>query len=403
MVNYCHASLQIKLAALERPCPLFGGERPLTVRHLVFLLTQDRGGPVDLTVALARELADRDDGPHVTVVAPTPVSSAGNISDLIIPLHIRSMRDLDTARRVADVLKDLNADVVHAQDRRAGLLCAAARPTAAVVGTYHGLPEDVEYSWVAGSTSSRQIPSLRSRAVLIADAIVARRLSFTVTPSAYMAAFLRERLRVPSNRVGQLPNGVVMPHARRLPATLSTFVYVGQLGPVKAVGTLLEALALLRRELPRVHLNIVGDGPLREALEARAQQPDLLGSVTFLGYRTDVSVQLAKAQGFVLPSVNENQPLALLEAMGAGLACVATEVGGIPELLGDAGLLVPPGDSKALASALRLLATKSELGSELGSRAASRARATYSIEHCADRHLQLYNEMVASKRPPSDR
>jgi len=373
----------------------------VSVRHVAFVLTQDRGGPVDLTVALARELADRDGGPRVSVIGPPPLTSAGDISDLLIPVHVRKVSDLAAGRRVAGVLRWLSADVVHAQDRRAGLMCSLARPPASLIGTYHGLPEDIEYAWVRDRASAPSAPRLRSRAVLAADAAVARRLPVTVTPSAYMARFLREGLRVPPERLRVIFNGAPLPQVRPLPTVVRTMTYVGQLGPVKSVGTLLEALALLRPELPDLHLRIVGDGPLRAELEARADRPDLAGGVSFVGYRTDVPAQLALADAFVLPSVNENQPLALLEAMGAGLACVASHVGGIPEVLADTGLLVPPGDAPALARALRRLAMERGLAADLGNRAAERARDRYSIARCADSHLELYGELVATGRSPS--
>jgi glycosyltransferase involved in cell wall biosynthesis len=216
-----------------------------------------------------------------------------------------------------------------------------------------------------------------------------------------MARFLREGLRVPPERLRVIFNGAPLPQVRPLPTVVRTMTYVGQLGPVKSVGTLLEALALLRPELPDLHLRIVGDGPLRAELEARADRPDLAGGVSFVGYRTDVPAQLALADAFVLPSVNENQPLALLEAMGAGLACVASHVGGIPEVLADTGLLVPPGDAPALARALRRLAMERGLAADLGNRAAERARDRYSIARCADSHLELYGELVATGRSPS--
>jgi len=361
--------------------------------HVVFVLTQDRGGPVDLTVSLARELADRDDGPRVTVVAPPPLSSAVDVSDLLVPLHVRSKTDAATARRVAATLHRLDPDVVHAQDRRAGLVVALARPVASRVTTYHGLPEDTENSWVLEPSTATQAPSYRSRAVMLADAVLARVVPVTVTPSEYMATFLRDHLRVPADRVHVVPNGARLPPARPPLGPVRTLTYVGQLGPVKSVGTLLEALARVRTDFPWLRLRVVGDGALRQRLEERASRDDLCGSVEFLGYRTDVGAQLAMADAFILPSVNENQPMALLEAMGAGLACVASGVGSIPEVLSDVGLVVPPGDVSALAAALARLAGRHSPAPHLGAAAAQRAREFYSIGRCADSHLALYDAL----------
>jgi glycosyltransferase involved in cell wall biosynthesis len=137
-----------------------------------------------------------------------------------------------------------------------------------------------------------------------------------------------------------------------------TLVSVGRLVKEKGYGFLLEALALARREMPDLHLWLVGDGPERSALEQRVRSLGLESAVCFLGTRSNVGYWLQHADLFVLSSVSEGLPISLLEALAMGRAVVGTAVGGIPEAveIARAGLIVPSRDPQALAQAiLRLL------------------------------------------------
>jgi len=363
---------------------------------IAYVLTQDRAGPVDLTVALARELDGRGTA-HVLVLGPPPVTSAGPLGELHTDLRITSKRDLAGRRRLRDVLTRVRPDLVHAQDRRAALAVASLRPGMPVVATFHGVPEDVPGSWAAGEPGASRPPA-RDLAVLAADAVVARRVAMTLAPSQAIADVLTSRLRVPADKVRVLANGVPLTPAHDLPERVRSLLFVGALVPRKGADVLLEAFARVARERPDATLRIVGDGSERAALERRALSPDLTGRVEFAGYRTDVPVELAAADVFVLPSHNENQPLALLEAMGAGLACVATRVGGNADVLPpDAGSLVPAGDAAALAAALVRLLDEPGTAAAQGRRAAELARARYGIGRCADEHQELYLELLARR------
>jgi len=137
-------------------------------------------------------------------------------------------------------------------------------------------------------------------------------------------------------------------------------IFVGRLTRQKHVGDLLEALALLARRGQRLELTVVGDGSERAALERRAAESDLAGTVTFVGAVPPDAVarHLALKRLFVLPSVDEGLGLVVAEALVAGVPVVATRSGGIPDLMTDreAGELVPPGDPAALADAMSRVA-----------------------------------------------
>jgi glycosyltransferase involved in cell wall biosynthesis len=132
-------------------------------------------------------------------------------------------------------------------------------------------------------------------------------------------------------------------------------LFVGSLIERKGVRVLLEAAAQVFQQLPTYRLAIVGEGPLRAAVEQQAQASGIASQVEFVGPQTqaEVSGWMRRARLFVLPSLEEAFGVVLLEAMASGTPCVATQVGGIPELvMPGTGILVPPGDAPALAAAM---------------------------------------------------
>src|SRR5262249_21933640 len=128
---------------------------------------------------------------------------------------------------------------------------------------------------------------------------------------------------------------------------------VGRLDAQKGHSVLIEAMSLLKGRT-RARLAIIGDGPRRQALEALVRKLELEKHVWVPGGRDDVVSWLSAFELFVLPSLWEGLPNALLEAMAFGLSVIASEVDGVPEAVthGETGLLVPPNDPGALAAAL---------------------------------------------------
>jgi glycosyltransferase involved in cell wall biosynthesis len=145
----------------------------------------------------------------------------------------------------------------------------------------------------------------------------------------------------------------------------------GRLSAQKAHGLLLDASVRLAPRHPAPLVLIAGDGPLRDGLALQIEHGDL--PVRLLGRRDDVGDLMAAADVFVLPSLWEGQPLVLQEALRAGLPIVATDVGGVASLLGGAGVLIPPGDPDALASAVARILDDAEHARRLAAAAKSRA------------------------------
>ncbi len=155
-----------------------------------------------------------------------------------------------------------------------------------------------------------------------------------------------------------------------------TLLNVGRLHPQKGQDTLIEAFALLAPAHPGLRLVVAGTGESRASLEALAEARGILSRVTFAGAVADIDALYREAGVFVLPSRHEGTPNALVEAMGHGLPCVASDASpGIRAALSDGveGLLVPPDDPAALAEALGRLLASAELRVRLGSAAHARA------------------------------
>jgi len=119
-----------------------------------------------------------------------------------------------------------------------------------------------------------------------------------------------------------------------------------------------------------VRLVLAGDGPLREMLEALGRQTGGADFVHFVGFHHDVQPVLDALDVFVLPSLSEALPYALMEAMAGGLPCVASDVGGVPEIVaaGETGFLAAPADAPSLAGALSPLLRSKELARQNGAR-----------------------------------
>jgi len=210
------------------------------------------------------------------------------------------------------------------------------------------------------------VDSLVNRSVRAQHRFFSTAVDRYVTVSRAVAARMREVFHVPAARIDVVHNGV---DAGRFdvatdPALRRTLcadpgrpivMTLARLSVQKGHDTLLDAAS----RVPGAVFVLVGDGPLRGSLERQARERNVADRVLFLGHRGDVAELLACCDLFVLPSLFEGLPLAVLEAMAAGKPVIASGIGGTDEALvhGESGLLVPPADPVALASAIRSLLT----------------------------------------------
>jgi len=213
------------------------------------------------------------------------------------------------------------------------------------------------------------------------------------------AAYVRDTLGLEDDRVLVMRNAVPGPQAlpaRRAEGTLR-ILFLGQLGPRKGAGDLIDALARPDVAALPWEATMAGDGDV-EVYRARATEHALAERIHFTGWVDEPEVQrlLARADVMVLPSYAEGLPLSVLEALAHGLAVIATPVGAIPEVIedGTSGLLVAPGEVEALAGALEHVVRDQDLRARL----AMNGRARWEREHAVPvyaRHMAaLYDEVA---------
>ena len=173
-------------------------------------------------------------------------------------------------------------------------------------------------------------------------------------------------------------------------------VCVARFAPQKNHAMLLKAFSLGPAGNPNAHLVLVGEGPLRGRLEARAEDLGLARRVHFLGVRTDIPDVLSAMDVFVLSSDWEGNPLSVMEAMASGLPIISTAVGGVPELFenGREGFLVPRGDVEGLSDRMTLLLRGQQMRRSMGIAAAQRARENFDVSRMIRDYEQLYENLI---------
>jgi len=164
----------------------------------------------------------------------------------------------------------------------------------------------------------------------------------------------------------------------------------GRLEAIKDYPNLLSALAIVKDKI-KFKCLIAGDGTQRENLEHLSKELGIYDRIIFLGIRHDIAELLNSADLFVLSSKSEGLPLAVTEAMACGSIVVATDCGGVSELLGDAGYLIPPRDSKALANAMiNALTIDSRTRELISKKARQRIEDNYDFPIMLNRYMELY-------------
>lgn len=174
---------------------------------------------------------------------------------------------------------------------------------------------------------------------------------------------------------------------------------VAQLIERKGHATLLDALPAIRQAHPRVRALLLGQGPLRHELQRRLAAASLDGTVVLAGFRADVGRILPNLDLLVHPATREGLGIAVLQAARAGVAIVASDAGGLPEIVADGktGLLVPPGDAAALAEAVSRLLADAGLRARYGAAGARRVAADFAPRHMVAGNLRVYREVLARR------
>jgi glycosyltransferase involved in cell wall biosynthesis len=299
-------------------------------------------------------------------------------------------------QRLVELLRTFRPDIAHVH---AGIsweghgIARAARAAGipAVVRTEH-LP------YTLRPLKDCALEAWYARESLLADRIIC--VSSTARATFRMSAADTSRYRI-------VPNGI--PPCAPLPRSHNTvrerlqlhevplILTVGRFTEQKQHTVLLQAMPRVQRQCPSAHLLLVGCGPLETRLRNQGRSLGIGDRVRFLGAREDVPELLAAADAFCLPSHFEGHPLALMEAMAAGLPVVATRAAGITDVIknGETGILVPVGDPVALSAALIRVLSNEALGRALGQRGQSEISRHFTAEHMAKRTMAVYRELLS--------
>ena len=241
--------------------------------------------------------------------------------------------------------------------------------------------------------------------------ILCRMCHAFVTVGHNVTEFFEKKKILPKGRIITIPNGVELNactsantnYSRREFGFTENHLIIGitaRLEWRKDHKTLLQAFAHVVKKVPRVRLLIIGDGCLKDELNVFAKGLGIDSAVYFTGARGDVNKLLSILDVFVLCSVHEGLPVALLEAMAAGKPVVCTAVGEIPKVIvhGTTGLLLPPSDPKALASALLFMLENDSERIRLGRNAKESVRQSFSLEAMLGRYETLYRTALSGSR-----
>lgn len=359
------------------------------------------GGPARQALLLTRSLAD--DFPTL-LAAGVPTSAEGELTDPEVSVHrvplvrpIQPIVDAAAVRAVRRLIIGHRARLVHTHMAKAGAVGRMAarsltdRPR--TVHTFHG--HVLEGYFRPGT--ERVFIELERRLARCTDVLVA------VSPE------IRDALL--DLRIGRSSQFCVIPLGLDLEPYLAvdrpTGIFraslglgqdvplvgvIGRLVPIKNHVMLLRAL----EELEEVHLAIVGDGELRQALEEQVRAAGLANRVHFTGWRLDLATVLGDLDVVALTSLNEGTPVALIEALAAQCAVVATDVGGVRSVIVDrrTGLLVSAGDHGTLARALKELIHAPALRLALGIAGRKHVHTRFGQQRLISDVRDLYNDLV---------
>jgi len=374
-------------------------------RVLHIITRMDVGGSSDDTLILVTRMPRRE-FESALISGPTldPVPGlAERLSEAAVPWsqvpHLQRPvsvpRDLMALRDLRQRIRALGPDIVHTHSSKAGFVGRMAARMAGVPRIFYTPHGHVFHSYY-GPPLTRMFIALERFAARFTERIV-----------VLTDAEAEQHLAVGVGRPGQfvkIPSGVDLAAVRAeaaggarvrrelgLSGETPVIGAVARLVAVKGLCYLVEAMPAILGLCPDAHLVLAGDGDQRPTLERLARELGVADRVHLLGFRRDAAAVTAALNVFVLPSLNEGQGRVLVTAMALGVPIVATQVGGVPEVVEDGcqGLLVPAADPRALGQAVAAVLTRPECAAALG--AAGRSRAPlFSSEVMVARHAELY-------------
>ena len=332
------------------------------------------GAGIDKCFLTYARLAEVDDSVKVKSVCVNLLNLSSHIEPLkdinAELIDIRNRLDFSWVRKLRRIILDEKPDVIFTHGFNGAIMILIEHLFASLkvetVFSYHGLYNP--------PTTSRKLvsPIFNSMPIWIYKKIASK----VICVSKDSARQLVER-GVDEKKVVTVYNGIPdysLSGCVELKKNTVNIISCSRIDAIKGLDVLLAALSSIKDEGIDFHYYMIGEGPELDSLKMKCSELHLDENVTFAGYQTNVDMWLNSADIYALTSLQENHSIALLEAMRAGKAIVATTVGGNGESITDGveGLLVPPSDPVALADALEKLLSDSELRKCLGQNARNR-------------------------------
>jgi glycosyltransferase involved in cell wall biosynthesis len=356
------------------------------------------GGMKNHVISLIRH-ANRDIFEPMAACPPGEMAeelAALGISVFTIPLagELSPARDLQAIKSIKGLLNKNCIQILHAHSSKAALVGRVAARLAGTPAVFFTAHNSIFYDhW----------PAWKKGAMAWAERFLAGHTTKIIAVSGVLRKELLERERIDPGRVITIYNGIdpvpyldsqsraevrqslgLAPEAKVVGA-------VARLAPQKGVAYFVRAAAILARDRG-ISFLMVGDGPLRDELEAEAHKLGISDRIVFAGHRRDVGKILSCLDMLVLPSVTEGLPLIILEAMAAARPVVAAAVGGVPEVVEDGvtGILVRPGDEHALADAVSRLIAAPDMARFMGRAGRKRVQEHFTVSGMVRRTEKLY-------------
>ena len=335
------------------------------------------------------------------------LSEAAGVAPVLLPemgREVAPLADLATLARLVRLMRQFRPHIVHTHTAKAGAvgrMAARLSGVPVVVHTFHGHVFHAYFGRLQSRLAvrtERMLAGLSDRLITLSERLRREIAGFGVAPSekieviplgfdlapfAPEAGWRRGQLRA---ELGLAPDDWLIGS-------------VGRLVPVKNHALLLQAAQALRQAGRRAHFVIVGDGELRPSLEAQARALGLEQAVSFTGWRRDLPPVYADLDVLVNTSRNEGTPVAVIEAMAAGVPVIATAVGGVPDVVADGatGTLVPEGDAEALARALAERLDQPEAARRMAEAARVEVLQRYSMKQLLCNVDGLYQRLLMAK------
>lgn len=370
------------------------------------------GGAGTYSILLARELSKTDEIHVFTTIRNGTGDKIKTKRDIEmyfndrVKIHIISeakdrffyngIYQLNIARRLPKIIKKGNFDIIHSNHAHMpdlGLkMKTYAHKSITTVHTtlssqYHGIKDSGGKGKIM--ESSEKMVKFNYPFLKVMERYYLNRCDHLICVSDFIREEVASIIRNNNANIKVIKNGVDTRHfeikdANKKENDTINILYCGRLLALKGLASLIDAFAIVNKKRPDTHLTIVGGGDVDYWKGLVKLNGISLKAVTFTGQidYIDMPKTLHKADIFVLPSMSESMPLSLLEAMSTGLACIASEVGGIPEIIENRqnGFLTPPGNSAALAKSIAFLIENEDLRMEAGKRAAAHIRQNFRID-----------------------